>query len=79
MTSPRVETREQWLAARMLRLAAAPVFASMALVAALQGGGMPDLLCSAAHGASPLSGMVPMYVLMSIFHSTPWLTLIFGR
>ena len=79
MTLLEGEARGQWLAARILRLAAAPVFASMALIAALQGGGMPDLLCSAAHGASPLSGMVPMYVLMSIFHSPPWLRLILGR
>ena len=26
--------------------------------------------------ASPLSGMVPMYLLMSAFHSAPWLKLI---
>ena len=36
------------------------------------------MLCSAAHGA-PLDGMVPMYLLMSAFHSAPWLKLIFGR
>jgi hypothetical protein len=33
-------------------------------------------MCSAAHGASPLSGMVPMYVLMSAFHLAPWLKLV---
>jgi hypothetical protein len=26
-----------------------------------------------------LGGMVPMYALMSAFHSPPWLRLIFGR
>jgi hypothetical protein len=34
---------------------------------------MPDVLCAAA---SPLSGMVPMYVLMSVFHAPPWLKLL---
>jgi hypothetical protein len=62
-----------------LRFAAAPTFAIMALLAGVLGGGRPDLLCSAALGASPLSGMVPMYLMMSVFHSTPWLKLISGR
>ena len=43
------------------------------------GGGPPDLFCSAAHGASPLSGMAPMYLLMSAFHAAPWLKLIISR
>jgi hypothetical protein len=59
-----------------LRLAAAPTFAIMALVTAVPGGGPADMLCSAAHAASPLSGMVPMYLLMSVFHTAPWLKLI---
>ena len=29
--------------------------------------------------ASHLGGMVPMYLLMSAFHSAPWLKLIVGR
>ena len=62
-----------------LCLAAAPTFAIMALLTAVLGGGAPDMLCSAARDASPLSGMVPMYVLMSAFHSAPWLKLISGR
>jgi hypothetical protein len=62
-----------------LCLAAAPTFAIMALLTAVSGGGLPDMLCSAAQQASPLSGMVPMYVLMSAFHSAPWLKLIAGR
>jgi hypothetical protein len=61
-----------------LRLAATPTFAIMALLTGLLGGGPMDLLCSASHG-SPLSGMTPMYLLMSAFHSPPWLKLIFGR
>ena len=62
---------------RMLSLAAAPTFAVMALLSAIPGGGAPDLLCSAA-SASPLGGMIPMYLLMSAFHSAPWLRLIAG-
>jgi hypothetical protein len=65
-------------AAGWLGLAAAPTFAIMALLTGV-GGGPPNMLCSAAHGASPLSGMVPMYLLMSAFHSAPWLKLISGR
>jgi hypothetical protein len=65
-------------AAGWLGLAATPTFALMALLTGV-GGGPSDLLCSAARGASPLNGMVPMYVLMSAFHSAPWLKLISSR
>ena len=61
-----------------LRLAAAPTFAVMAILGCWSGGGA-DMMCPAAHGVSPLSGMVPMYVLMSAFHSMPWLKLISRR
>ncbi|THD65488.1 MAG: hypothetical protein E7813_14835 [Bradyrhizobium sp.] len=64
---------------RLLSLAAAPVFAIMALVTGIWDGSVAGALCSAAHGASPLTGMVPMYLLMSVFHSAPWLRLIKGR
>ena len=63
-------------AAGWLSLAAAPSFAIMALLTGVLGGGAPDMLCSAAQDASPLSGMVPMYLLMSAFHSAPWLKLV---
>jgi hypothetical protein len=59
-----------------LTLAAAPTFAMMALLTGVLGGGPPDMLCSAAQEASPLGGMVPMYLLMSAFHSAPWLKLV---
>jgi hypothetical protein len=65
------------VAADFLYLAAAPIFAVMALLTGL-GGGSPDALCSIA-GASPLSGMAPMYLLMSAFHLAPWLKLISHR
>lgn len=59
---------------RWLSFAAAPTFAIMALLAAMAGSGPLDSLCSGA--ASPIGGMVPMYLLMSAFHSVPWLNLI---
>jgi len=40
---------------------------------------MPDMLCSAARDGSPLTGMVPMYLLMSAFHLAPWLRLLSSR
>jgi hypothetical protein len=64
-------------AADFLYLAAAPTFAVMALLTGVVGGGA-DALCSMA-GASQLGGMVPMYLLMSAFHSAPWLKLLAGR
>ena len=66
-------------AADWLCLAAAPTFALMALLAGVFGSGAPDMLCSTAQDASPLGGMVPMYVLMSAVHSAPWLKLISSR
>jgi hypothetical protein len=63
-------------AADWLCLAAAPTFAIMAQLTGVLGGGPAYMLCSAARDASPLSGMVPMYLLMSAFHSAPWLKLI---
>ena len=64
-------------AAEFLYLAAAPTFAVMALLTCVLGG-PADALCSIA-GASPLNGMVPMYLLMSAFHLAPWLKLISRR
>jgi hypothetical protein len=64
--------------ARWLCLAATPTFATMALLTGVHGGGSMDALCSAGHGSS-LSGMVPMYLLMSAFHAAPWLRLASGR
>jgi hypothetical protein len=66
-------------AADWLCLAAAPTFAIMALLTGVLGGGQMAMMCSTAPDASPLSGMAAMYLLMSAFHSAPWLRLIFGR
>jgi hypothetical protein len=83
MTGIRDETGRRGHAAALgaagwLGLAAAPTFAVMALLTGVPSGGA-DMMCSAAHGVSPLSGMVPMYVLMSAFHLAPWLKLISRR
>ena len=66
-------------AAGWLGLAAAPTFAGMALLTGIAGDDPIAMLCSAAHGASPLSGMAVMYALMSVLHSGPWLRLIARR
>ena len=64
------ETRPQAAsrAADLLCLAAAPVFAVLALATA--GGG--DMICTMG-GMSALGGMSFMYFLMSLFHLAPWL------
>ena len=62
-----------------LGLAAASTFALMALLTGVFGGGPPDMLCAAAPGASPLSGMALMYLLMSAFHAAPWVRLLSSR
>src|SRR5689334_22785634 len=59
-------------------LAAAPTFAAVALVSGLSGGGAHDALCASMQTAGPVSGMTFMYLLMSVFHTAPWLRLI-GR
>jgi len=51
----------------------------MALLTGVLGDSTPAMLCSATPDASALGGMAPMYVLMSVFHATPWLRLIAGR
>ena len=70
-TPPRV-------AADWLSLAAAPTFAIMALLTACSAAARRTR-CVRPRSASPLGGMVPMYLLMSAFHSAPWLKLIAGR
>jgi hypothetical protein len=63
-------TGEEWLA-----LAAAPAFATMALLTSVFGSGQGEMICSAAHGPG-LGGMVLMYLLMSALHLAPWLRFI---
>jgi len=59
-----------------LGLAATPAFAMMALMTVCLGGGM-EPLCSAQ--GSLMSGMAPMYLMMSAFHVAPWLRLMTSR
>ncbi|WP_034815889.1 hypothetical protein [Ensifer sp. BR816] len=65
-------------AADWLSFAAAPTFAVMAVLAGVLGG-PPDMLCASAGDASAITGMAPMYALMSAFHAAPWLRLVAGR
>ena len=58
-------------------LAASPTFALMAWVAAAD---MPRIaICSSVSGMPPMNGMAWMYLLMSLFHVSPWLKLVFDR
>ena len=66
-------------AAHWICLAAAPTFAIMALLAGIHGDGPQHMLCSPAHDPLRLTGMTWMYMLMSAFHSAPWLRLIASR
>jgi hypothetical protein len=66
-------------AAEWLCLAATPIFAIMAVVVGALGGGASEMHCATMADASPLGGMVPMYLLMSAFHAAPWLRLIARR
>ena len=63
-------------AADWLSLAATPSFALMAVLTAH---GQADMFCLGAGHGSLLGGMVPMYALMSVFHSAPWIRLISRR
>jgi hypothetical protein len=63
-------------AAGWLALAASPSFALMACVAANDA--PPIALCSSASSILPIEGMTAMYVLMSLFHLSPWLKLAFA-
>lgn len=58
-------------AAGWLGLAASPVFALMAWISA--GDVSQTLICSSAQGLLPVGGMTWMYLLMGLFHLSPWL------
>jgi len=63
--------------ARWLGFAATPTFAMMAWFSAMSTPGMA--LCSAVSPLLPISDMTLMYLLMSLFHLSPWLKLISHR
>jgi len=60
-----------------LGIAAAPTFTAMAILTSSLSGDRMGMVC----GVEPfsLTGMAPMYLLMSLFHSAPWLKLISNR
>jgi hypothetical protein len=60
-----------------LGLAASPTFALMAWISAAYA--PHAVICSSAPGGLPIDGMTWMYLLMSLFHVTPWLKLAFAR
>jgi hypothetical protein len=60
-----------------LCLAAAPTFAGMAIFISVSQRLSPDMLC--ADLGPGWGGMVPMYRLMSVLHSAPWLRLALSR
>ena len=62
-------------AADWLTLAATPAFALMALLTAYTGDSHVGALCAQAGAPSPLTGMVPMYLLMAALHLAPWFRL----
>jgi hypothetical protein len=60
-----------------LGLAAAPTFALMAWISAVGSPGMT--MCAAASAFMPINDMALMYLLMSLFHLSPWLKLFLAR
>ena len=74
MTDHKTRTRG---ATGWIGLAASPTFALMAWIAATDAPRMT--VCSGASDMLPLDGMAWMYLLMSLFHVSPWLKLASGR
>jgi hypothetical protein len=56
-----------------LGLAASPTFALMAWIAANDA--TPIAFCASASHILPVDGMTTMYLLMSLFHLSPWFKL----
>lgn len=60
-----------------LAFAASPSFGLMAWIAATHA--PPTMLCSSGPNILPIDGMTTMYLLMSLFHLSPWLRLASSR
>jgi len=61
----------------ILGLAASPLFALLATVSAVSTSGLS--LCSTTLPLLPINDMALMYLLMSVFHASPWLRLLSQR
>jgi hypothetical protein len=68
MSSASIKDTACWLA-----LAASPTFALMAWITASPA---TMALCPSGSSMLPMQGMTMMYLLMSLFHLSPWLKLI---
>ncbi len=66
-TATQAHVATGWLA-----LAASPAFALMAWIA---NDAPPMAFCSSGSSILPINGMTAMYLLMSLFHLSPWLKL----
>ena len=71
----RPDTRQSRDVATWLGLAASPAFALMAWISA---GDVQAMICASGPGGLPIGGMAFMYLLMSLFHLSPWLKLASG-
>jgi hypothetical protein len=60
-----------------LAIAAAPTFAAMAIITTFATGESMGTMCGGDHSSLP--GMTAMYLLMSLFHASPWLQLMGHR
>jgi hypothetical protein len=75
LTAPNKRNARSRDAAGWIGLAAAPTFALMAWIVATDA---PRIaLCHSASAMPPVDGMTWMYLLMSLFHTPPWLRLAF--
>ncbi len=78
--SAKVEMTWGWQAQRAagwLALAASPTFACGAWIAAHDASSMA--FCSPGSSSLPIDGMTAMYLLMGLFHLSPWLKLVSSR
>jgi hypothetical protein len=73
-----VRRKAAFTVADVLALAASPTFALMALMTGIMSDASTEMAGMSGH-ASPMSGMITMYLLMSAFHLTAWLKLARAR
>jgi len=63
--------------AAWLGILATPTFAALAVLTYVDKGSAMHTMCGV--DAPPMAGMDAMYLLMSVFHSAPWLKLVAKR